>query len=156
MLISKNTAVLLGKTLFIKNSLPSNKRQTGQRRNSGCIRAAIAAVFAPQCVVVTMSYEPRRTKAYDGDLRWRMVYQVKVLPYNFGRVSANLGVSHSTVRRMVRLFDTMGNVDGRGYGSHLVWYLASRATMSLEPSFTKSKLSLVSSAHSNSRTCSPT
>ena len=46
-----------------------------------------------------------------------MVYQVKVLQYNLGRVSANLGVSHSTVRRMVRLFDTTGNVDGRGYGS---------------------------------------
>ena len=81
------------------------------------VSAAIAAVFAPQCAVVTMSYEPRRTKAYDGDLRWRMVYQVKVLQYNLGRVSANLGVSHSTVRRMVRLFDTTGNVDGRGYGS---------------------------------------
>ena len=57
--------------------------------------------------------EPKRTMAiFAGE-----VYQVKVLPYNFGRVSANLGVSHSTVRRMVRLFDTMGNVDGRGYGS---------------------------------------
>ena len=66
---------------------------------------------------MAMSYEPSRTKAYGNDIRWRMVYQVKVLDYSVGQVSANLGVSPSTVRRIVALFDTSGSVDKR-LGAH--------------------------------------
>ena len=59
----------------------------------------------------TMSYEPSRSKAYENDLRWRIVYQLRALEYSANRVSNNLGVSVSTVRRIARLFDTAGNVD---------------------------------------------
>lgn len=58
-----------------------------------------------------MSYEPSRSKAYENDLRWRIVYQLRALEYSANRVSNNLGVSVSTVRRIARLFDTAGNVD---------------------------------------------
>ena len=37
-----------------------------------------------------MSYETSRTKAYDSDLRWQIIYQVKVLDYTVGQVSADL------------------------------------------------------------------
>ena len=47
-----------------------------------------------------MSYEPSRSKAYDSDIRWRIVYQRLALEYSVQRVSANLGVSQSTVRRI--------------------------------------------------------
>ena len=42
------------------------------------------------------SYEPTRTIAYSNDLRWRMVYQRKVLKYNYAEISRNLGVEKST------------------------------------------------------------
>ena len=57
------------------------------------------------------SYEPTRTIAYSNDLRWRMVYQRKVLKYNYAEISRNLGVDKSTVQRTVVLFDTTGAVD---------------------------------------------
>ena len=58
-----------------------------------------------------MSYEPSRSKAYDSDIRWRIVYQRFALEYSVERVSANLGVSQSTVRRIGSLFDSTGSVD---------------------------------------------
>ena len=65
--------------------------------------------------MANMSYEPWRSKAYDPDLRWRMIYQRKVLNYSPRLVSTNLGVSVSTVRRIERRFDTEGNVEKRRY-----------------------------------------
>ena len=38
----------------------------------------------------SMSYEPWRSRAYDSDLKWRMIYQRKVLEYSPKRVSENL------------------------------------------------------------------
>ncbi len=58
-----------------------------------------------------MSYEPSRSKAYENDLRWRIVYQLRALECSVMRVSDNLGVSPSTVRRIGRLFDTTGSID---------------------------------------------
>lgn len=60
-----------------------------------------------------MSYEPGRSKAYGIDIRWRIVYQLRVLDYSVDRVSANLGISVSTVRRIGKLFDTTGSVDAK-------------------------------------------
>ena len=40
-----------------------------------------------------------------------MVYQLRALEYSVNRVSNNLGVSPSTVRRIAQLFDTTGSVD---------------------------------------------
>ena len=58
-----------------------------------------------------MSYEPSRSKAYDNDVRWRIVYQRFALEYSVQRVSENLGVSQSTVRWIAHLFDSTGSID---------------------------------------------
>ena len=65
--------------------------------------------------VTVMSCEPARTRAYHPDLRWRMVYQTKVLSYPVKKVSENLCVDQSTVRRTLKLFDTTGLVEKRMY-----------------------------------------
>ena len=62
-----------------------------------------------------MSCEPARTRAYHPDLRWRMVYQTKVLSYPVKKVSENLCVDQSTVRRTLKLFDTTGLVEKKMY-----------------------------------------
>ena len=58
-----------------------------------------------------MSYEPSRSKAYNSDIRWRIVYQRFALEYSVQCVSANLGVSQSTVHRIGSLFHSTGSVD---------------------------------------------
>ena len=62
-----------------------------------------------------MSCEPARTRAYHPDLSWRMVYQTKVLSYPVRKVSENLCVDQSTVRRTLKLFDTTSLVEKRMY-----------------------------------------
>ncbi len=61
------------------------------------------------------SCEHARTRAYDPDLRWRMVYQRLVLELPFKTISQNLSVDISTVRRTLNLFITTGSVDKRPY-----------------------------------------
>ena len=56
-----------------------------------------------------------RTRAYDPDLRWRMVYQRMALELPFKTISRNLYVDVSTVRRTVELFSSTGSVDKRPY-----------------------------------------
>ena len=58
-----------------------------------------------------MSYEPYRSKAYDSDIRWRIVCQCFALEYSVQCVSENLGVSPSTVCWIGSLFDSTGCVD---------------------------------------------
>ena len=65
-----------------------------------------------------MSCEGRRTKAYDNDLRWRMVYQVKVQNLRHREFARNLCVDQSTVSRTVALFDDTGDVKIRKYPSN--------------------------------------
>ena len=60
-----------------------------------------------------MSCEPARTRAYHPDLRWRMIYQRYVLNYSIRSISQNLCVDKTTVRRVLRLFDSTGSVDKR-------------------------------------------
>lgn len=55
-----------------------------------------------------MSYEPSRSKAYNSDIRWRILYQRFALEYS---VSDNLGVSQSTVCQIGSLFDSTGSFD---------------------------------------------
>ena len=62
-----------------------------------------------------MSCEPNRTKAYSEDLRWRMVYHVKMKGKSCREAGENLAVDPSTVIRTVTLFNTSGNVDKRKY-----------------------------------------
>ena len=60
---------------------------------------------------LAMSYEPSRSKPYDNDIRWRVVYQLMALEYSVQQVTTNLGISASTVRRIGQLFDSTGSVD---------------------------------------------
>ncbi len=62
-----------------------------------------------------MSCEPKRTKAYSADLRWRIVYQVEGLKKSCRTVAQNLCVDLSTVSRTVSLFNTSGNVEKKIY-----------------------------------------
>ena len=43
------------------------------------------------------SCEDRRTKAYSEDLRWRIVYQVKVMNKTYREVGENLKIDSYTV-----------------------------------------------------------
>lgn len=57
-----------------------------------------------------MSCEPSRTRAYDIDLRWRMVHQRLILDLSVKQISQNLCVDPSTVRRTIDLFMVTGDV----------------------------------------------
>ena len=62
------------------------------------------------------SCESRRTRAYDEDLRWRMIYQVKCLNKSYHEVGENLNVDSATVCRIVALF---GSVTKKKYEENL-------------------------------------
>ncbi len=64
------------------------------------------------------SCEPKRTKAYDADIRWRVVYQLMFLELPVKAISQNLCVDVSTVQRTLKLFKSTGFVDKRPYPSH--------------------------------------
>ena len=55
--------------------------------------------------------DPRRTKAYLSDLRWRMVHQRCMLGLPYRKIAENLNVDYSTVCRTVKLFEDTGSVD---------------------------------------------
>ena len=59
-----------------------------------------------------MSIEKHRTKAYDADLRWRIVYQRKAMGLTLQKVAENLV---ATAYRTEQLFDETGDVCKRKY-----------------------------------------
>lgn len=59
--------------------------------------------------------ENKRTKAYSSDLRWRMVWQARVLQKSYKEIADNLNVDKSTVSRTVALFDATGNIACKKY-----------------------------------------
>ena len=59
--------------------------------------------------------EPKRTKAYSEDLRWRMVWQREVLGKNYQEIASNLNVDSSTVWRITKLFKEQGDVSKKVY-----------------------------------------
>ena len=61
------------------------------------------------------SIEPNRVRAYQDDLRWRMVYQRKALGYSYKSIATNLGVDIATVWRIVQLFQRTGSVNKKQY-----------------------------------------
>ena len=63
------------------------------------------------------SCQPGRTKAYNEDLRWRMVWQREVLGLKLKEVAKNLCVDLSTVHRITKLFYNTGSVLKRPYPS---------------------------------------
>ena len=63
------------------------------------------------------SCQQGRTKAYNEDLRWRMVWQREVLGLKLKEVAKNLCVDLSTVHRITILFYNTGSVLKRPYPS---------------------------------------
>ena len=55
--------------------------------------------------------DPRCTKAYWSNLRWRMVHQRCMLGLPYRKIAENLNVDYSTVYRTVKLFEDTGSVD---------------------------------------------
>ena len=66
---------------------------------------------------MSTSCENSRSSPYSNDLRWRLVWQVLALQLPIKKVAANLSVDGSTVRRIVRLFETTGSVNKKAYPS---------------------------------------
>ena len=56
------------------------------------------------------SCEPHRTRAYDNDLRWRIIWQTEGLQYSTQQVAKNLNIDKSTVSRVRNRFVTTGTV----------------------------------------------
>ena len=61
------------------------------------------------------SCESGRRRAYQLDLRWRMVWQRSVQGHTLQRVAANLCVDPSTVHRINKLFELSGTVSKKKY-----------------------------------------
>ena len=75
------------------------------RRERSCMRILMA----------TTSCEPKRSSAYSGDLRWRVVYQREGLELSYERIAANLSIDSSTAKRIVKLFNDTGSVSKKKY-----------------------------------------
>ena len=58
-----------------------------------------------------MSAEPNRKKAYQADLRWRIVYQKIGMNLSYQQIATNLNIAASTAHRTYSLFVQTGNVD---------------------------------------------
>lgn len=54
--------------------------------------------------------ETARSKAYSGDMRWRMVYQRCIQGFSYTNIASNLNVDPSTVHRTVKLFEETGTI----------------------------------------------
>ena len=65
--------------------------------------------------MASTTIEPRRVRAYNDELRWRMVYQRLALGYSYKTIAMNLGVDTSTAWRMVRHFELTGNISKKQY-----------------------------------------
>ena len=53
------------------------------------------------------SFENKQTIAYESDLRWCMVYQSCVQGLTLREIASNLNVDHSTVCRVLKIFEAM-------------------------------------------------
>ena len=60
--------------------------------------------------MTAISCEPNCTKAYDNDLRWRIIYQHYALQYSHVQIAKNLNIDGSTVSRIISLFEETGEV----------------------------------------------
>ena len=64
---------------------------------------------------MTTSIEPTRVRAYQDDLRWRMVYLRLALGYSCKKTATCLGVDTATAWRIVQLFQCTGTVVKKRY-----------------------------------------
>ena len=61
------------------------------------------------------SGELGRTKAYDDELRWRIVYQRYGMDLNYREIANNVNIDTSTVCRVVQRFEATGSVSSDPY-----------------------------------------
>ena len=64
---------------------------------------------------MAFSCEKNSTTAYSEDLRWHMVWQSQALSFSSATITRNLGVDVSKVKRIVDLFERIGQVRKRDY-----------------------------------------
>ena len=63
------------------------------------------------------SCEPQRSSAYGEDMRWRIVWQSQALSIPCSEIATNLNVDISTVKRVLHIFATTGDVCKKPYPS---------------------------------------
>ena len=61
------------------------------------------------------SCEPTRSRAYDPDIRWRIIYQRYYLRFDYVKIATNLNIDQATVWRIVSRFDATGSVEKSSY-----------------------------------------
>ena len=59
---------------------------------------------------MSFSAEPGRRKAYQSDMRWRIVYQKIALNYNYCNIARHLNILTTTAHRVYTIFKETGNV----------------------------------------------
>ena len=64
-----------------------------------------------------ISCEPQRSSAYSEDMRWRVVWQSEGLGFLPKDIALNLNIDVSTVRRVLLIFQTTGDICKRIYPS---------------------------------------
>ena len=71
----------------------------------------------PYDICTMASGEPGRTKAYDNELRWRIVYPRYAMDLNYREIANNVNVDTSTVCRVVQRFEATGSVSSDNHRS---------------------------------------
>ena len=70
-----------------------------------CLLATLSAARPLQVHTMALSAEPGRKRAYDRDLRWRIVYQRIAMKLKFVEIATNLNIAISTAHRTYKLFE---------------------------------------------------
>ena len=64
------------------------------------------------------SFERQRTSCLGTDLRWRIVYQRAILKLTQREIARNVNVDVATVCRILKLFNSTGDVTPGMFSSH--------------------------------------
>ena len=64
---------------------------------------------------MTTSFKPNRSRAYSEDLQWRVIWQSEALNYKPSTIAKNLSIDEPTVRRVLHIFTTTGDVSKKQY-----------------------------------------
>ena len=73
---------------------------------TGCVNACMNVIHD-----TTQKCQPGRKRAYNADLRWRIVYQRIGRNPTFANIATNLCISTATAQRIYSLFESTGNVE---------------------------------------------
>lgn len=73
--------------------------------------------FVPGILSSMASCEPRRSSAYSEDVRWRIIWQSQALSLSSKEIAIHLNIDILTVKRILHIFTTTGDVCKRTYSS---------------------------------------